>query len=106
MASLQNSENAPCLFSYIFICFLTIYFIWSEQILSPFLEKVAYLAAEARADEMWVEVVSYIELQMNKTGAKIEDAIKVRAVVGSLTEGAMKGRAYDIVEVVEHKNME
>ena len=43
---------------------------------------------------------------MNKTGVKSEDFIKVRAVVGSLTEGVMKGRAYDIVETVEHRNME
>ena len=37
---------------------------------------------------------------MNKTGVKSEDVIKVRAVVGSLTEGVMKGRAYVIVETV------
>ena len=43
---------------------------------------------------------------MNKTGVKSEDVIKVRAVVGSLTEGAMKGRAYDIVQTVEHINVE
>ena len=53
-----------------------------------------------------MKVVSYIELQMNKTGVKSEDVIKVRAVVGSLTEGAMKGRAYDIVQTVEHINVE
>ena len=52
MASLQNNENTPCVFSYIFICFLIIEFVWSEQIQSPFLEKVAYLATEARVDEM------------------------------------------------------
>ena len=43
---------------------------------------------------------------MNKTGVKSEDFIKVRAVVRSLTEGVMKGRAYDIVETVDHRNME
>ena len=52
MASLQNSKNTPCVFSCVFICFLIIEFVWSEQIQSPFLKKVAYLATEARADEM------------------------------------------------------
>ena len=50
--------------------------------------------------------VSYIELQMNKTEAKSEDVIKVRTIVGSRAEGVMKGRAYDILETVEHRNME
>lgn len=50
--------------------------------------------------------VSYIELQMNKTEAKSEDVIKVRTIVGCLAEGVMKGRAYDIVETIEHRNME
>ena len=43
---------------------------------------------------------------MNKTGAKSEDVIKGRTIVGSLTEGVMKGRAYDTVETAEHRNME
>lgn len=43
---------------------------------------------------------------MNKTGAKSEDVIKGRAIVGSFTERVMKGRAYYIVETVEHRNTE
>ena len=50
--------------------------------------------------------VTYIELQVNKTGAKSEDVIKGRTIIGSLSEGVMKGRAYDIVEPIEHRNME
>ena len=47
---MRNTGDTPCLFSYFFICYLIKEIVWSQQIISPYLEKVAFLATETRVD--------------------------------------------------------